>query len=845
MRLSNRAKGTLLMAGGALIAAAVSGQGCKAMDGSTTEIVSSAAVSKYDWMQFGGGPSHSGNNTLETQISQSNVNGLTKLFQVSLPETIEGAPVVLTGVSTPLGTHDVVYMTTRNGHLVALDAYSGAKIWDVQFSGANITMSSPAIDPSRAFIYGVGLDGKIHKVAVGNGTETTTGGWPELATLKTSVEKDGTALSIATTGGVSYLYLGAGGYDGDGGDYQGHLTTVNLGTGAQKVFNAMCSNQTIHFTATTPDCSGQKSGIWAKAGVTFDPLTNRVYIGTGNGTFSPSTFMWGDSILALNADGSGTSTGPVDSYTPSVYQTLQNNDKDLGSTNMLILPNNGSKYPHLGFQSGKDAVLRLINLDNMSGKGGPGNVAGEVASLPLITGGEVQNPCATWINPADNSTWAYVVSPSNGINAVKLSVDGGGNPSLVNQWHAGGGGGGAAVANNVVYYASNGNLHALNPTTGAQLWNSTIIGQIHWQTPAIVNGVVYIGDNGREITAYGLPGGSTGAAGSSGTGAAGSTGTGAAGASGGAGETALSRAGWTATAVPTSAGDVPANALDGNTGSRWSSGQDMANGNYYLLDMQAAHTFNELTMDSTGSANDYARGYQVFVSNDGTTFGNAIATGTGTAPVITVTFPVQTARYLKIVETAAAAFWWSITELNIYTSGSGGTGAAGSSGSGGAGSTGSGGAGSTGAGGGGAKINSGGPAIAPFVADVDFAGGGTISHANTIDTSGVTNPAPLPVYQTGRDGNFTYTVPGFTAGSSHTVRLHMCDTYWGTAGSRLFDVSINGTQVLTSFDIVGTSGAKNKALVEQFTEPASPSGTYVIQFTSVKDNSLVSGIEIQ
>jgi hypothetical protein len=366
-------------------------------------------------------------------------------------------------------------------------------------------------------------------------------------------------------------------------------------------------------------------------------------------------------------------------------------------------------------------------------------------------------------------------------------------------------------------------LHALNPTTGAQLWNSTAIGAIHWQTPAIVNGVVYIGDNGRQITAYGLPGGSTGTAGSSGTGAAGSTGTGAAGASGGAGETALSRAGWTATAVPTSAGDVPANALDGNTGSRWSTGQDMANGNYYLLDMQSAHTFNELTMDSTGSANDYARGYQVFVSNDGTTFGNAIASGTGTAAVITVTFPVQTARYLKVVETAAAAFWWSITELNVYTSGSGGTGAAGSSGSGGAGS---GGAGSTGAGGSGVKINSGGPAVAPFVADVDFTASGTISHANTIDTSGVTNPAPIAVYQTGRDGNFTYTIPGFTAGSSHTVRLHMCDTYWGTAGSRLFDV-------------------KNKAIVEQFTEPASPSGTYVIQFTSVKDNSLVSGIEIQ
>ena len=37
---------------------------------------------------------------------------------------------------------------------------------------------------------------------------------------------------------------------------------------------------------------------------------------------------------------------------------------------------------------------------------------------------------------------------------------------------------------------------------------------------------------------------------------------------------------------------------------------------------------------------------------------------------------------------------------------------------------------------------------------------------------------------------------------------------------------------------------KNKAVIEQFSEPASSSGQYVIKFTSVKDNSLVSGIEI-
>jgi hypothetical protein len=142
-------------------------------------------------------------------------------------------------------------------------------------------------------------------------------------------------------------------------------------------------------------------------------------------------------------------------------------------------------------------------------------------------------------------------------------------------------------------------------------------------------------------------------------------------------------------------------------------------------------------------------------------------------------------------------------------------------------------------------INSGGPAVSPFAADTDFSGGTTINHANTIDLSGVVSPAPMAVYQTARIGNFTYTIPGFAASTGHTVRLHFAETFWTSAGSRVFNVSINGTQVLSNFDIFAAAGAKNKAIIEQFTVNANSSGQFVIQFTKVKDNSLVSGIEIQ
>ena len=145
---------------------------------------------------------------------------------------------------------------------------------------------------------------------------------------------------------------------------------------------------------------------------------------------------------------------------------------------------------------------------------------------------------------------------------------------------------------------------------------------------------------------------------------------------------------------------------------------------------------------------------------------------------------------------------------------------------------------------GGYQINSGGPAVSPFAADEDFTGGGTSATSHAIDTSAVTSPAPQSVYQSNRYGNFTYTVPGLTAGASYTVRLHFAEEYWTTAGSRTFNVIINGNQVLTNFDILATAGAEYKAVVEQFTATADSTGKITIQFTTVKDNAQVNGIEI-
>ena len=141
-------------------------------------------------------------------------------------------------------------------------------------------------------------------------------------------------------------------------------------------------------------------------------------------------------------------------------------------------------------------------------------------------------------------------------------------------------------------------------------------------------------------------------------------------------------------------------------------------------------------------------------------------------------------------------------------------------------------------------INCGGGEENPFAADGYNTGGGTYTNAGTIDISGLTDPAPAAVYQSERHGDFGYTFPGLIAGANYTVRLHFSEIYHSSAGSRIFDVAINGTNVLTDYDIYSITGARYKAHIEEFSAQGDVNGQVVIEFTSVVDNSLICGLEV-
>jgi beta-glucanase (GH16 family) len=152
-------------------------------------------------------------------------------------------------------------------------------------------------------------------------------------------------------------------------------------------------------------------------------------------------------------------------------------------------------------------------------------------------------------------------------------------------------------------------------------------------------------------------------------------------------------------------------------------------------------------------------------------------------------------------------------------------------------------------------INFEGPAVsnsgggdASFNADEDYSGGGKATpttHSISTTAAGA-NAAPMAVYQTQRDGVFTYTIPGMVANSQHTVLLHFAEIYFSAAGKREYNVAINGTNVLTNFDQYAAAGGEYIAVVKSFTATANSSGQIVVSFTDGAVNQpSVAGLEIR
>ncbi len=143
-------------------------------------------------------------------------------------------------------------------------------------------------------------------------------------------------------------------------------------------------------------------------------------------------------------------------------------------------------------------------------------------------------------------------------------------------------------------------------------------------------------------------------------------------------------------------------------------------------------------------------------------------------------------------------------------------------------------------------INAGGGDAGDFVADVYATGGATYATPAAVATEGLTGTVPpQAVLQSERYGEFTYTIPGFPAGSPQAVTLYFAENFHTAAGLRSFGVTINGATVLSDFDIFVEAGGARRAVARTFSATADAEGRVVIQFLRTgADNPKVDAIAI-
>ena len=93
-----------------------------------------------------------------------------------------------------------------------------------------------------------------------------------------------------------------------------------------------------------------------------------------------------------------------------------------------------ARSPHLGMQTGKDAKLRLINLDNMSGAGAPAHVGGEIQLIERAAGRRRHARAAGDLGRRQRHARGSSSRNGSGLSGLTLGLDGSNVPQLSSVW---------------------------------------------------------------------------------------------------------------------------------------------------------------------------------------------------------------------------------------------------------------------------------------------------------------------------------------------------------------------------------------------------------------------------
>jgi hypothetical protein len=518
----------------------------------TAILISSLAMAQVAVTTYHNDNARSGANNHETILTPANVkvNTFGKKATFAVQGFVYAQPLYLSNLSINGTSHNVVFIATEHDQLYAFDVNSGQQLWRANYlSSANpgIQISSvssndvnctdlvpeigitatPVIDPGSKTMF------LVTKTKEYNTLTHVTTFYQTLHAVDVTTGKDKVPAK-RVTGSVPGNGNGSVGgiltFDPLVEGLRGSLLIVrgqvmiawashcDLGTyhGWLMAFSESNLAQTAMLVDTA---NGYEGGFWGGGAGPATDLSGALYLATGNGRFDLDRggTDYGDSILKVGYNGSSFTV--MDYFTPWNQQTLDNNDTDLGSGSVVLLPDQlGKTYPHLLIQVGKEGTIDLVNRDNM----GHFNSSGDsqiVQTLQYSIGGIWGSP-AFWNNTAyfggiydHMKAFRYdPVAQKLSLGYTSESPQSFNFPGPVPSISANGNSNGimwAIQADN--YNGGRTTLHAYDATNlGTELYNSNQNSSrdnpglsIKFATPTIADGHVFVGAE-NQVTMFGL-----------------------------------------------------------------------------------------------------------------------------------------------------------------------------------------------------------------------------------------------------------------------------------------------------------------------------------------------------
>ncbi len=470
-------------------------------------------------------------NLQETQLSSTTVTPSTfgKLGSFAVDGQVYAQPLFVSGLAIAGGTHNVVFVTTMHNSVYAFDADAMSPVsvlWHV-----NLGPSVPAallfgqygdisnevgilgtgvIDPQRGVIYVVAdvLQGggpvfNLHALDLTTGAERLNGPVAISATVS------GTGSASLANGTLPFeamqhiqrpglllannaVYVSFGSH-GDQSPYHGWMMSYDA------------SDLTRQLSTYNSTPNGDAGALWQSGRGPAADAQGNIFAITGNGDYDGAQ-NFGESFVKISSGGSAT----IDSFTPSDWKSLSDNDFDISAGPALI------PGTHTVIGADKGGTLYVINGDAMlqgtgatvlaASTGSIFNFAvwgrGGIASLyvqgqrePLkcfqITGGSIgADPVSIAVNPVPFSRIGMTLSANGDAEGSGILWESTGDYNE----------------------GTPGTLHAYDASNLAnELWNSDMNSDrdqmppvTKFVPPTVANGKVYVPGLSNVVTVYGL-----------------------------------------------------------------------------------------------------------------------------------------------------------------------------------------------------------------------------------------------------------------------------------------------------------------------------------------------------